>query len=183
MFLECESLPSINISSSVEKIECGAFEKCKSLQVVWIPEVTRVEEGAFKDCPAELHRYRTRRRVGGRWSCLFWHRVGCFQKRQSGNWQPVDCRLLRLQENLVLCGRNAKTGGWKPDVFVRPFGEMKGPVEIIKQDRFGRVQLADTKTMQTRNFSMAASGQILWLVRFSFLMSRFSNSYNFSAQK
>lgn len=66
MFLECESLQSIDISSSVEKIECGAFEKCKSLQVVRIPDVTRVEEGAFKDCPAELHRYRIRRRVRGR---------------------------------------------------------------------------------------------------------------------
>lgn len=66
MFLECESLQSIDISSSVEKIECGAFEKCKSLQVVRIPDVTRVEEGAFKDCPAELHRYRIRRRVRSR---------------------------------------------------------------------------------------------------------------------
>lgn len=56
-FYGCSSLTSINIPSNVKRIEYGAFSNCISLASIKIPYDTKIDDDAFRNCPARIIRY------------------------------------------------------------------------------------------------------------------------------
>ena len=55
-FQECSSLTSITIPNSVTSISSYAFYGCTGLKEVTVPKSAKIDDNAFKDCPAKINR-------------------------------------------------------------------------------------------------------------------------------